>query len=263
MNGYVEYASLRRVYRLMALEVTEFIAFILLMAGHSLALLHVPVGTAETRSAITRVYSYLSWSGKAFQLMLWTLMIVSLTRLADVDEDFAKARMWCLTRIIAFAAYTVTVSAFLPEGFGAYPIWEEMRLPYAIILLGLEIFMKIIAAALAAWRIQRADDTLLETIGFAEEADEGRRLGRRALVSACGVAVTGTAFAAMLNIAQNVYSIRIDLYQLTAQGQTALLAAGALLALALTASAILFMADRIRCVRCIRGTYFHLKELSQ
>lgn len=167
------YSALRGISILMALDTA------VLIVENGIFLMNT-VLPADLRhgTPLNEIALYGAWTMWALRMLLWSLTLLSLSRLAGLRKSFGNARIWYLLRFLCFITQALAVT-FANLGFrspSGLTLSAEMLLMFLVITFLGELLLSVGNRV-----ILFAGAELLNSFGLDTLAKENRRCGNRLL----------------------------------------------------------------------------------
>lgn len=265
MDARIDIDAVKRTGQAIAFHwgalVAEIVGVGAVLAAFALATGDVPDLPGRTLTA-----SYVIWTLRVLRLLAQVLVIVFLTRLIGVRDEFADARLVYIVLIIA-AAVSFVLDGIVASGNGAIAL-EAMYTNFATSLLFsslvvLDLVAKPVLLALGNRTILHGCASVLDSFGLYELAKKTRRAGSRFTLASVllAFACLGVALALVLALPGGN-----ALFDDLAFGATFALALGlgqwAVLLALVACVAIAYLVLWAWSARGIGRTYEALRELS-
>ena len=185
MDARIDINALRRTSQAIAFHWGTLVVEVLGVAAAFAVLSLLQPGTLEQPEGVLPVL-YVVWTLRALQLLAQLLVIVFLTRLIGVRNDFADARLIYIALII-IAAVAFILDGVV-SGISTETVFETMYTNMAVAalfaaLVVLDLVAKPVLLAMGNRSILFACGSVLDSFGLYELAKGNRRLGARFAVA--------------------------------------------------------------------------------
>ena len=187
MEEIYRYPCLKQLSILMALDIAGPVA-------EAAAFLVRAVAASDTQadSSLQNAWFYTEWAVSGIRLLIWSLLLVTLSRLTGLRKSYGKAQVWFLLRILIVFPEVLTPALLVYRHSGADSLIQPppSALLFTLLIIGGAVLLgESLLIPLGDYAVLHAGAELMESFGQERMAKKNRQ---------CGNWLLGTALAFLL-----------------------------------------------------------------